>query len=202
MAKLIISGTVVEDHWTLLRLPVQDQPVKKQAGKLVELNLTGAESASAEVIAALEIPGGRVLVPLPVWLARRDELAARLEQGELGIWIDSHESPEAFAESTGDLNRFPVIAVNFPKFTDGRGYSIAHLLRSRYGYRRELRAIGDVLRDQLFYMKRCGFDSFQLRANKDIDAALASLSDFSEAYQGAADQPLPLFRRAAGRIHI
>jgi uncharacterized protein (DUF934 family) len=202
MAKLIISGTVVEDHWTWLRLPVQDQPVKKQAGKVVELKLTGAESASAEVIAALEIPPGSVLVPLPVWLARRDELTPRLEQGEIGVWIDSHEAPEALAESIVDLNRIAVIAVHFPKFTDGRGYSIAHLLRSRYSYRRELRAVGDVLRDQLFYMKRCGFDAFQLRADKDIDAALASLGDFSEAYQGAADQPLPLFRRALGRIHI
>jgi uncharacterized protein (DUF934 family) len=202
MAKLIISGTVVEDHWTWLRLPVQDQPVKKQAGKVVELKLTGAESASAEVIAALEIPPGSVLVPLPVWLARRDELTPRLEQGEIGVWIDSHEAPEALAESVVDLNRIAVIAVHFPKFTDGRGYSIAHLLRSRYSYRRELRAVGDVLRDQLFYMKRCGFDAFQLRADKDIDAALASLGDFSEAYQGAADQPLPLFRRALGRIHI
>ena len=197
MADLIVDGIVVADQWALLPLPVQDQPVRKQAGKVVELRLTGAESASAEIVANLEVPEGRVLVPLAVWLARHEELTPRLELAEIGVWIDSHESPEALAASIDDLNRFPVIAVSFPKFTDGRGYSIARLLRERFGYRGELRAIGDVLRDQLFYMKRCGFNAFSLPANRDVGSALAGLSDFDESYQAAADQPLPLFRRAA-----
>ena len=85
--------------------------------------------------------------------------------------------------------------MNFPKFTDGRGYSSARLLRDRYSFRGEIRAIGDVLQDQLFYMKRCGIDAYALREDKDIVAALASLRDFSETYQAAVDQPQPLFRR-------
>ena len=85
--------------------------------------------------------------------------------------------------------------MNFPKFADGRGYSIARLLRERYAYRGEIRAIGDVLQDQLFFMKRCGIDAYAVRADKDIEAALTGLRDFSEAYQAAVDQPQPLFRR-------
>jgi uncharacterized protein (DUF934 family) len=85
--------------------------------------------------------------------------------------------------------------VSFPKFTDGRGFSTARLLRERYRYRGELRAVGDVLRDQLLFLARCGFDAFALRADQDPDAALAAFEDFTEAYQGGTDQPLPLFRR-------
>jgi uncharacterized protein (DUF934 family) len=85
--------------------------------------------------------------------------------------------------------------VNFPKFNDGRGFSIGRLLRERYGFRGELRAIGDVLRDQLFFLARCGFDAFALRDDQDVDEALGAFADFSEAYQPALDQPVPLFRR-------
>ena len=92
------------------------------------------------------------------------------------------------------------IELQFPKFTDGRAYSAAALLRSRYGFKGEIRAIGDVLRDQFFFMQRCGFDAIQPKAGKYSDAqleeALASLKDFSTPYQAAVDQPEPLFRRA------
>ena len=93
------------------------------------------------------------------------------------------------------IGSLSVVGVNFPKFTDGRGYSIATLLRSRYGFKGELRAIGDVLRDQLFYMRRVGFNAFAVRSDKDIQDAAQALTDFSETYQGAIDQALPLFRR-------
>jgi uncharacterized protein (DUF934 family) len=93
------------------------------------------------------------------------------------------------------MRHFALVAVNFPQFTDGRGYSSARLLRERYGWRGELRAIGDVFRDQLFYLARCGFDAFALRQGEDAQAALAAFDDFSDAYQTAADRPLPLFRR-------
>jgi uncharacterized protein (DUF934 family) len=89
-----------------------------------------------------------------------------------------------------------VVAVDFPKFADGRGYSIAYNLRARLGYTGELRAIGDVLRDQLFYMQRVGFDAFAVRADKNIHDALKGLTDFSETYQSSWDQKNPLFRRA------
>lgn len=195
MAELILNGAIVSDEWTLLRFPVKDEPVKKQAGKVVDLKLTGAVSASAEEIAALAIPEGKVIVPLAAWLARRAELLPRLERRELGVWIDSHEEPETLAESIEDINRIPVIAANFLKFTDGRGYSIAALLRSRYGYANELRAIGDVLQDQLFYMRRCGFNAFAVRADKSIEAALVGLDVFSTSYQAAVEPSQPLFRR-------
>ncbi len=87
------------------------------------------------------------------------------------------------------------VEVNFPKFGDGRGYSIARLLRERYGYRGELRAVGQITRDLLFFMESCGFDAFELRAGEDAHEALASLEDFSESYQASVARPLPLFRR-------
>ena len=87
--------------------------------------------------------------------------------------------------------------MNFPKFTDGRGYSTARLLRERYGYTGELRAIGDVLHDQLFYMARCGFDAFALKDGKDVAKAVNAFETFMTPYQAAVDQPQPLFRRRA-----
>jgi uncharacterized protein (DUF934 family) len=94
-----------------------------------------------------------------------------------------------------DLVNFELVAVHFPKFTDGRGYSTARLLHERLGWQGELRAMGDVLRDQLFLMARCGFDSFALRDDQDPQAALSAFRDFSVRYQSATDEPQPLFRR-------
>lgn len=163
MSRLIKLDGIAQDEWTLL--PATEEP----------------ESA--------EVPAGKVIMPLNIWLAQGDRLA---EREHLGVWLDSHEEPEALGE---DAARFAVIAVNFPKFTDGRGYSIARLLRERYGFCNELRAIGDVLLDPLYYMKRCGFDAFVLREDKDIGKAQQCLSIFSEVYQAAVDQTAPLFRR-------
>ncbi len=112
-----------------------------------------------------------------------------------GVWIDSFEEPEALVASVDRINDLAVIAINFPKFIDGRGFSLGRLLRERYGFRNELRAIGDVLRDQIFFFKRCGFDAYKLRADRDMQDALDSLRDFSDPYQGAVDEPRPLFRR-------
>ena len=89
------------------------------------------------------------------------------------------------------------VEVNFPKFGDGRGYSIARLLRERYGYRGELRAVGHITRDLLFYLESCGFDAFELRPGEDPHEALAGFEDFSEAYQASVARPQPLFRRRA-----
>jgi len=108
------------------------------------------------------------------------------------VWLDANEGPEAIAD---DLQRFAVIAVNFPKFGDGRGYSLARLLRERYGYKGELRAIGDVLHDFLYFMKQCGFDAFALRDDQDVSEALAAFDTFSEGYQTSVLRPAPLFRR-------
>ena len=137
-------------------------------------------------------PSGQLIVPLKVWGLRKHELLARAEP--IGVWLDGHGDVAILADSVGQLS---LIAINFPKFADGRGYSAAALLRTRYGFKGELRAIGDVLRDQLFYMQRVGFNAFAVRADKDIADALKALNDFSETYQGATDQPVPLFRRRA-----
>lgn len=138
---------------------------------------------------SLELPDRPCLIPAELWLARREQFAGN---DRIGLWLDSHEEPEMLADVVSDL---PIIAVNFPKFSDGRGYSSARLLRERYGYRGELRAIGDVLLDQLQFMKRCGFDSYALRPDKDISKAARCLNFFSNAYQAATDTDEPLFRR-------
>lgn len=141
---------------------------------------------------------GKLIIPLERWLEQRDRLVARAQDGNrLGLWLDSDEDPAALID---DLHRFALIAVNFPRFADGRGYSTAFLLRQRYGFKGELRAIGDVLRDQLFYLQRVGFNAFAVRAGKDIEDALKALDDFSETYQASSDQPVPLFRRRAAAI--
>jgi len=136
------------------------------------------------------LPQGPIVVPLALWKARREALLARLEP--LGVWLEPHDEP---GEIAADLPRLALVAVRFPKFTDGRGYSTASLLRRRYRYAGELRAFGDIGRDQLFYLARVGFDSYRLPEHRDPDAALASLHDFSLRYQGSVDDPVPLFRK-------
>jgi uncharacterized protein (DUF934 family) len=131
-----------------------------------------------------------LIVPLALWAEHAHALKAR--DGGLGVWLDAGEEIEEIADQ---LDNFQVIALNFPAFTDGRHSSTAYLLRTRYGYKGEVRAIGDVLRDQMFALKRCGFDAFAVREDKDPYDALKGLEDFSEVYQASSDQPLPLFRR-------
>ena len=130
------------------------------------------------------------LLTLAQWKERRLQPIA--EDARLGVRLEPADDP---VEIAADLERLQLVAINFPKFADGRGYSSAALLRTRYGYRGELRAIGDVGRDQLFYLKRCGFDAFALAPHRDPHAALASLGDFTQRYQGSVDDPLPLFRK-------
>jgi len=140
-----------------------------------------------------EVPSsGAVLVSLKRWQAERDVLTART--GAVGVLLQPADDP---GEISGDLGRLALVAVAFPAFTDGRGYSIARLLRDRYGFQGELRAVGDVLRDQLFLLARCGFDSFALKDGQDATAALAAFGDFSEVYQSASDRPGLFTRRFA-----
>ncbi|WP_295992191.1 DUF934 domain-containing protein [Rugamonas sp.] len=176
---IIKHRSIVEDDWTVLRFPDTAADA-------------GAEPSPPQDPGSLAVPAGKVIVPLTVWLAQRDALGARAAAGEIGVWIASDERAEALK---GDLAQLTVVAVDFPKFTDGRGYSIAYNLRTRLAYSGELRAIGDVLRDQLFSMQRVGFDAYATRPDRDIHDALKGLSDFSETYQASVDQKLPLFRR-------
>jgi uncharacterized protein (DUF934 family) len=112
------------------------------------------------------------------------------------VVLEPTDDPRSLADRLPELK---LVAVNFPKYGDGRGYSIARSLRERLGYRGELRAVGVVARDHLQMMAQCGFDSFQLREGEDPQEALQGLDDFSEAYQASAAQPLPLFRRRVDR---
>jgi uncharacterized protein (DUF934 family) len=132
---------------------------------------------------------GDVIVSLERWTKEHTMLARR--QGRNGVVVRSEESPESIPER----DSLPLIAIDFPKFSDGRGYSHARLLRERYGYQGEIRAVGNVLRDQLFYMLRCGIDSFALQSGKDIEGALEAFDEFSVTYQAAADEQRPLYRR-------
>ncbi|MDP2286790.1 MAG: DUF934 domain-containing protein [Pseudohongiella sp.] len=163
--RLIKNGTLVSDNWVLL----------------------GA-ATDRDAVAAMH--DRDVIVPLSFWLSEQDLISAR--PSRTAVWLNSNETPEAIA---GSLDKLALVALNFPEFKDGRPYSIARELRQRFAYTGEIRAIGDVLRDQLFFMRRCGFNAFALRDDQDIDVALTAFNDFTDAYQPAIDQPLPLFRR-------
>ncbi len=165
--RIIKDKTVVDDDWSVLRLHEGD----------------AADS--------VEVPEGKVLVPLPVWNCQYESLRGR---AGLGLWLAGFERIEDIPD---EVHRFPVIAVDFHKFTDGRGYTLAYRLRRQYGYRGELRAMGDIQRDQLFYLRRVGFDSYAVREDKDPQDALAGFEDFSVTYQASADVDAPLFRRVA-----
>ncbi|QID16709.1 DUF934 domain-containing protein [Nitrogeniibacter mangrovi] len=151
--------------------------------------LTLAEDQRAETVTVGE---GQWIVPLSVFLAQ----PALQQRSDVAVWLDGDDEP---ADVAPFLAQLPLVAVRFPKFSDGRGYSIATLLRSRHGHTGELRAIGDVLRDQFDYLGRCGFDALQPDADRYTDAqledALNSLTVFSEPYQASVTIASPLFRR-------
>ena len=190
------DASIVENDWTLVNLPASQAEQRVQAGKVVLFKLTGEESVTAEQVSNTLIPAtGKIIVPLTVFIARKNELASRINAKEVGVWIDTHEVVEHLIENQADINALPIIAVHVERFADGRIFSLGTLLRTRYGYKNELRAIGDVLRDQLFFLKRSGFSSFEIRADRSAEDALASLKDFTTPYQGAVDEPQPVFKR-------
>lgn len=170
MAQIIRDRRIVEDDWTWL------------------------EDAAA-------LPArGKVIVGWTRWQAEKSALKRR---GNVGVSI-----PPALevSELKDDLAGLPLIALSFsfiqPKpeggrTFDGRAYTQARLLRERYGYRGEIRATGDVFRDSMYYMQRCGVNAFELKPGQDLHDALNAFKDFSLGYQGAADDPTPIFRRRA-----
>jgi len=163
--KLLKNGQLVEDPWVLVK-----------------------EANNAGILQVL--PGRQIIVPLKFWKFFQEEISEYW--GEVTIWLDSSDNVSDIAES---LDRFPVIGLNFPLFSDGRSYTNARELRENLGYQGEIRAIGDVLRDQLYFMHRCGFDAFQLRHDQDPEECLTAFNDFHTGYQASIEQPLPLFRR-------
>ena len=158
-------------------------------GELVTSSFVDA-SAAAEIPAA-----GPVIVSLEQWKAHRDALLAR--GTPLGIRLHSDQPPELIAD---DLAHFAVVALEFPKFRDGRAYSYARLLRERYGFEGELRAVGEVLLEQLFFLLRTGFDAFEIQSADPLKDYRTALADFSVWYQPAADgRPTAMQLRRAKR---
>jgi uncharacterized protein (DUF934 family) len=174
MATLIKNKRIAADGW-----------------KQLEAAAAGGESGPSPDLPAT----GDWIVPFALWTERRAQLTANkhARSGRIGVLLENTDDPRALA---GDFDKLALIAVRFPKFTDGRGYSIARVLR-RLGWKGELRAVGDVLRDQLFYMTRCGFDAFALRADQDPQVALTAFNDFSAPYQPAVDDGARLSAQAA-----
>lgn len=149
-------------------------------------NDTVVEQEWITVTAEDDLPASdeNLIVPLARFLEQRDVLIGR--NGGLGVQLNPGDAPEGLAD---DLDRLSIITVNFPAYTDGRGYSYGRILRERMGFKGELRAVGDVLRDQILYMQRCGFDSYDL--NVDGETALAkvraALAELSVFYQPTGD---------------
>jgi uncharacterized protein (DUF934 family) len=166
MARIIRNRSVADDGWRWL-----------EAGPFL---------APGENGFVPELPAGDIVVPLALWRLRGDELTARA--GRLGLLLAADDEPESIA---AELGRFALVAVRFEKFADGRGCSLARLLRERHRFRGELRAVGDVRRDLLPFLERAGFDAFALR---DGEAAEAALSAFEEIRV-----QLPAFRRSASQ---
>lgn len=185
MAKIIqlqrdaadLRPVIVEDDWTVLRA-------------------TETEPLDDARVAAAAQGTDAVLFPLSVWKAHAALLAGR-DKAITGVWLAPEDEP---GDAEALFDRVSLVAVDFPVFRDGRGFSSAYLLRTRYHWDGQLRAIGDVLRDQLNFMKRCGFDAFAVRADKNIDDAIKGFTEFTVTYQASVDEPLPLFRRNRAEV--
>lgn len=137
-------------------------------------------------------PHGPVLVSLARWQADRETLVAR--GAPIGVALKNTEPVAALAS---DLGRLTLIALEFPKFTDGRAYTQSRIVRERLGFRGELRATGQVLPDQLAFMRRCGFDAFELTKGEPDLAWRRAAATFPESYQSASDgrAPIAVLRR-------
>ena len=165
MQNLIKHGAIVHDDWTLV----------KEATDPGILHITQDRN---------------LIVPIKFWNMYKPEIENYL--GNITIWLDSDEVLDEIKE---ELNTFPLIALNFPVFSDGRPYTTARELRQSRKFVGEIRAVGDVLRDQIFYMHQCGFDSFLLRHDQDPESCIRALDDFKANYQSTAIEEKPLFRR-------
>lgn len=138
------------------------------------------------------LPAGKASISLQRWRAEKDNLDGHA--AGLGLRLAAGDAPEDIA---ADLARFDLVVLEMAHFADGRVFSQARLLRERFGYVGELRARGDFLRDQMFYLARVGVDAFELAEGVDPAKLLPALTEFSVAYQAAVDNPVPLYRRRA-----
>ena len=162
--QLLRDGKVVEDDWTYL----------------IEPGAPAAPSGRPTPIAA------NLIIPFDLWLSERDQWSAH--RGPLGVLLLPAHKVEALAP---DLARFQLVAAEFPGPSDGRGYTQGRLLRERYKFSGELRAAGYVRHDQLFFLARCGFNSFQLAEN-ELASATSAFTTFTAEYQPSNDEGLPV----------
>ncbi len=135
---------------------------------------------------------GDVIVSFDRWNAERGALTIR--QSRVGVTVNGDQDIRALAD---DLDDLALVALEFPTYADGRCYSHARILRDQLGFKGELRATGDVLRDQVFYMHRVGFNAFDVSETQQIEEIIEGLKDFTVTYQAAADVGTPLYRRRA-----
>jgi uncharacterized protein (DUF934 family) len=161
--QLLRDGRVVADDWIYLTAPETD------------ITIAAAKTAGAS---------GGLIIPFEQWHA--DKAAWLADPRRLGVVLQPADKVELLSP---DLTRFELVAAEFPGPTDGRGYTQARLLRERYGFTHEIRAAGYVRRDQLFFLARCGFNSFELPEN-ELNAASAAFSTFSAEYQPSNDAGL------------
>ena len=195
-SQLILKNRIVKDDWETIMLPKIEVEVKKQAGKVVMFKLTGDNSPTPEQVDKTKFSNsGNVILPMKVFLKHKIQLQTRLKNKEIGIWIDTHEEIESFIEEIEDINAFPIFAIRVGKFADGRIFSIGSQLRTKFKYKNILRAFGDVLRDQLFFLKRTGFDSYLIREDRNANDALNALKDFTLPYQGSINDPMPAWKK-------
>ena len=138
------------------------------------------------------LPAGDCILPLAAWRQLRHTQSA--ETSQHAVWLAPDADP---AELVDELARLPLIAIDFPQFIDGRGYSIARLLRERYNYQGELRAIGDIGQDQAHYLTQVGFDALMPADSSKISGIVQGITDFSDGYQASCLRQEPYFRRRA-----
>lgn len=152
------------------------------------VSLTG-EDAAEQLAAKLEA-NEALLVPFQLWQTQKDALLAR--EAGVAVLIQGDTDIDAVA---AELDHLPMIAIDFPSFADGRGFSQARVLRQRLGFKGEIRAVGDVTWDRLRYMLRCGFDTFAIADDRFSDKIFKAFNEINVCLQGAADDPRPIYRQ-------
>lgn len=169
----------------------QGNPSETIANEFVHcLIATPAKKQQAEVLNMSDVPNQKVSVPLSFWNEHKAELLAR--EHEVAVQIGAADCAEDIKDDLADIK---TIVLPFESFVDGRSYSHAYLLRTRYNFEGEIRAVGDVHYDLVNFLARCGVDAFELREGDDIEAAREAFELYSETYQPSADGGNLIFAR-------
>jgi uncharacterized protein (DUF934 family) len=191
--QLILNKKIVNNDWVFLLPVIEQKEVKKQAGKVVMFKVTGENFPEDDDLNKIKLPDvSKILLPLKLYLLRKDEIEKKYS--EVGLWLYSHEDFQWLLNLNLDLNKFSVIGIYIEKFADGRIYSLGNLIRRKLKFKNDLRALGDILKDQLFFLDRSGFSSFLIKEGRSAEEAIKGLSDFSHSYQATLDE-IPSWRK-------